>query len=66
MSYKHFTNSDIVSMYCRSSRGIRSVARVMGLPKAQVGKVINHYQQSGRIPYNNYIISKPRCRRSWR
>ena len=66
MSNKQFNNSDIVNMYCRSSRGIRSVARIMGLPKARVGKVINQYQQSGRIPYNNYISSRPRYRRSWK
>ena len=66
MPYKQYTNTDIVNMYCRSSRGIRSVARMMGLPKTRVGRVINQYQQNGRISYNNYISARPRYRRSWR
>lgn len=66
MPYNQYSNREIINTYSRSSRGIRSVARMLGLPKTTVGRVINQYHQHGRVAYNNYISSNNVRKRSWR
>jgi hypothetical protein len=66
MSNKQYTDNEILNKYLRSSRGIRSVARMMGIPKTRVGKIINQYHKSSRMSYNNYINTNRSNIRSWR
>lgn len=59
-------NKKIIKTYSGSSKGIRSVARILGLSKTYVGKVVNNYQKNGKIPYNNYISPNMYHNISWR
>jgi hypothetical protein len=45
----------VIKMYLRSSKGVRQIARYLGLPVTFVGKIINQVNKSGIISYNNYI-----------
>ena len=45
----------VITMYLRSSKGVRQIAKNLGLPFTFVGKIINQVNKSGIISYNNYI-----------
>ena len=49
------TEQKVVSLYMRTSKGVKNIAQRLNLPKSYVGKIINKINKSGKIQYSNYI-----------